>query len=604
MRYICNPLNLEYRFQFERTNEDIEADKPFHGYREAADPSLICFKGNYYLFPSVSAGFWSSSDMTDWKFHSFLQQMPIYDYAPDVRQIGEYLYLCASRNDRPSSFYRTKDPVREPFEEIAGTFPFWDPSLFADDDGRIYLYWGCTNTDPIYGVELDPETMKPLGPPAPMIDSDETKYGYERNGEDHVPLRTEEQIRKMAEAMISEELASPGPFTKGMTEPEIRKFVYGFLSNRPYIEGAWMTKFKGKYYLQYAIPGTQYNVYADGVCVSEHPLGPFVRTAGNPFSYKPGGFLTGAGHGSTIEDKDGRYWHASTTRISQNHIFERRIGLWKAGFDADGELYCDQRYGDWPMNLDAPAFSDPEWMLLSYRKSVTASSAQETAVAVTDENIRTWWRAGSSGRGEWLQVDLGDVCRVNAVQINFAEAGITSNPPEGTEFAVNEHGQRYIDLASQRTRWLLEGSADGADWTIVEDKRHAETDLPHDFIVMEKGEPFRYLRLTIMEVPYHAAPCISGIRVFGKGNGKAPGYVSDVTAERTSDLDAKVSWRSEGADGAVVMWGHEREKLYHSRMVYGTDRTQIGALIKDQRCFIRVDTFNENGITEGEVICI
>lgn len=35
-----------------------------------------------------------------------------------------------------------------------------------------------------------------------------------------------------------------------------------FLSaGRPYIEGAFMTKHEGKYYLQYACPSTQYNTY-------------------------------------------------------------------------------------------------------------------------------------------------------------------------------------------------------------------------------------------------------------------------------------------------------------------------------------------------------
>ena len=52
--------------------------------------------------------------------------------------------------------------------------------------------------------------------------------------------------------------------------------------------------------------------------------------------------------------------------ISVNNDMERRLGLWKAGFDADGELYCDQCYGDWPSDMDKEAFEEPEYMLLSY----------------------------------------------------------------------------------------------------------------------------------------------------------------------------------------------------------------------------------------------
>ena len=35
--------------------------------------------------------------------------------------------------------------------------------MFLDDDGRVYLYHGCSNVDPIYGIELDRETMMPIG---------------------------------------------------------------------------------------------------------------------------------------------------------------------------------------------------------------------------------------------------------------------------------------------------------------------------------------------------------------------------------------------------------------------------------------------------------
>lgn len=59
-----------------------------------------------------------------------------------------------------------------------------------------------------------------------------------------------------------------------------------------YIEGAFMTKHNGKYYLQYDCPGIQYNIYADGVYVSDGPFGTFHRQKSNPFSSVPGGFTT------------------------------------------------------------------------------------------------------------------------------------------------------------------------------------------------------------------------------------------------------------------------------------------------------------------------
>ena len=47
------------------------------------------------------------------------------------------------------------------------------------------------------------------------------------------------------------------------------------------------------------------------------------------------------------------------------------------GRDADGEMYCDQRYGDWPRAVSAPAWQKPEWYLLSYRAAARASSFEE-----------------------------------------------------------------------------------------------------------------------------------------------------------------------------------------------------------------------------------
>ena len=115
--------------------------------------------------------------------------------------------------------------------------------------------------------------------------------------------------------------------------------------------------------------------------------------------------MTGAGHGSTIADKYGNYWHASTMRISVNHDFERRVGLFPAGFDKDGVLYCNQNFADYPHEIPAGKFDaasqQPKWMLLSYRKTVTASSTAEGSdpVNAVDEDCRRWWSAGSDQPG-------------------------------------------------------------------------------------------------------------------------------------------------------------------------------------------------------------
>ncbi len=71
-------------------------------------------------------------------------------------------------------------------------------------------------------------------------------------------------------------------------------------------------------------------------------------------------------------------------------------------------------------------------------------------------------------------------------------------------------------------------------------------------------------------------------------------------------LDLLVDIENTGdSTGYNILWGHAEDKLYHSYQVYKDDGAQthkrIGALVKGQDYFVRVDAFNENGITHGKV---
>ena len=593
----CNPINAPYPYQFKYDPRDKGR---LSVNREAADPSMVMYRGKYYLFASMTGAVWVSEDMAHWDSCPLPDNLPIYDYAPDVRVIGDWLYFTASNRGKPCDFYRTKDPLHGPYERIEGSFDFWDPHMFLDDDGRLYFYWGCSNNTPIWGVELDRKTMRPIGGKVALINGDPWSRGYERFGEDHCENpRTEAEIDRLFDAFLKE-----CERNGSMPPKENYAMIRATFAGMPYIEGAWMTKHNGRYYLQYACPGAEINVYADGVYVSDYPLGPFVPAENNPYSYHPGGFMPGAGHGSTLQDREGAFWHTATIRISMNHIFERRVGIWPAGFDPEGNLFCNQCYGDWPMDVEKirkNPWADPEWMLLSYGKAVTASSCDPSHPAenAVDENCQTWWRAADAQPGQGLTVDLGKPMKIHAAQVNFADdpdADISSP----AKLVTGPDMPRYIDLTEHHTRWLLEASADGENWSVLADKRQAETDLSHDLAIVESGVTARFIRLTIEEVPYHVPPCISGLRVFGKGNGGKP-TAAGFTAHRIGDLDFIVSAESEGAQGYNILWGNDANHLYHSCLVMGDTlrEKRIGALVKGQKYAVRVDAFNENGIVHG-----
>lgn len=604
MKYYCNPLNINYRYQFnaDQRNPKIQIA------REAADPSMILFQNRYYIFASMQLSVWVSDDMVNWESYRLPENLPLYDYAPDVRVIGEYVYFSASKRGEVCNFYRTKDILNGPYEEIKGTFDFWDPNLFCDDDGRVYFYWGCSNMSPVWGVELDPTTMQPIGEKVPLVEGDAWSKGFERVGEDHCkPPKSDEEVEVAFQYFMKqqqEQMAAANADTQKQAGniADYIPLIKGMLSDKPYIEGAWMDKHQGKYYLQYAFAGTQYNIYGDAVMVGDSPLGPFTLAENSPFSYKPGGFIPGAGHGSTMWDRQENLWHTSTMRISKNHQFERRVGLWPSGFDADGELFCNQRYGDWPMPVEDEKINpwkDPEWFLLSANKAATASSSEvgKEAKKATEEDVQTWWRATSNKPGEWLCVDLGTSYDVRAIQVNFADDTIEIPVPgeiRGTTQA------RYIDEKVYATRWTLEGSLDGENFSLIEDKSQVDTDLTHDLIVREEGIQVRYVRLTVLSVPYDQPACISGLRVFGIGDGEKPA-VPTFTAERIGEMDMKVVIQGTNAVGYNILWGSSPEKLYHSYMTFENEK-KVGALVKDREYYVRVDAFNESGITEG-VVC-
>ena len=572
-RILINPLNIPYQFQ--HYNKQAS--------REAADPTLIFFKGRYYLFASMSGGFYYSDDMLHWDWHENRELTP-FRYAPDVRQVGDWLIFSSSDRD-PSAIYRSKDPLSDDFEKISEPFPFWDPNTFQDEDGRVYFYWGCANTTPIYGQEFDPETMTPIGEKKALVFGAPDRHGWERPD---YPGRPKEQ----------------GKEGLAMRLYRLAMHLSGS-DKKPFIEGAFMNKWNGKYYLQYAAPGTELATYGDGVYVGGSPLGPFTYQAHNPFSSKPGGFITGAGHGSTIEDAYGNLWHASTMRISVNANFERRLGLFPAGLDRDGLLFCNQNLADYPLEIPEGKFDPhsikPKWMLLSFKKNAVASSYREghEPAKALDEDIRSCWCARGSA-GEWYQLDLGDVYEIHGIQLNFADVEV---PMLEVDKALRSNvytSNRYIDPdPTLRTRYLLEGSAEGSVWFSLADKRGAETNLPHDYIELA-GLKLRYVRVTAEKLPYDEPFALSGLRVFGLGNEPAPEAVKAFDIERPDALTAKLSWKAvDRATGYNVRYGIAPDKLYSSHMVCGQAEVLLTMLNAGQTYYAAVDAFGEGGVTEG-----
>lgn len=576
MRF-TNPLDVAYAVQDQSLG-------PFRRRvnREAADPSVVLFRDRFYLFASMSGGFWHSDDLAQWEFVP-TPQLPVYDYAPDACVIDDRVVMCASRRSSPAAFYRTEDPLSGDWTEIPGTRGFWDPHLFQDDDGRVYLYQGCSSRTPIDTVEVDRSTFEPLGDPIPVISSDISTRGWERRGESYDPTTIRDH-----------------PLLKWR------------LGTGPYIEGPWMTKHDDLYYLQYSAPGTRLNTYADGYYVAKSPLGPFEYAPSSPFSLKPGGFITGAGHGSTFQDRHGNWWHAASMRISVNDIFERRLGIFPAGFDADGTLFTCQEFADYPTRIpDGPA--DPRSlighsMLLSYDTGVTASSSLDghEPRLIANEDVRDWWVAGSARPGEWVEMTLPEGCRVDGIQVNLAEhRWEQSKPrPKRKESLIRLGQRRSLQAAPPCTPFILEGTVDGKTWTVIADTRDVDSARSHAYFTLDQPQMFRSLRVTGYAQPHGTRFALSGLRVFGRGAGPLPGPAV-ARAERLGPMDIRVSWSDgAGARGYNVRWGPTPGKLHSCWQVMGAASLDVGALTADVGYWMAVDSFNANGVTRGAPVAV
>lgn len=566
----CNPINIDYGYT------PIPNFSEWGRHRATADPVIVNYKGDLYLFSTNQWGYWWSNDMSQWNFISrkFLRPWNTNTYdelcAPAVGIVGDTMLVFGSTYTRKFTLWMSTNPKANEWKPLVDSFDIggWDPAFFTDDDGRFYMYNGSSNTYPVYGVELDRKTFQPIGTRMPMYYLQSWRYGWQRFGE-HMDNT--------------------------------------FLD--PFLEGAWMTKHNGKYYFQYGAPGTEFSGYADGVVVGSKPLFDGIETfpQSDPLSIKMGGFARGAGHGATFTDNNGDYWHVSTIMLSVKNNFERRIGIWPAGFDKEDMMWCNTAFGDYPHYLPpqktiltrAPGYDRAlmpssyftGWMLLNYKKPVQVSSTlgAYNAGNANDEDIKTYWSAASGNKGEWIQSDLGDLSSVNAIQINYADQDVSS-----THLGKINGGEQYH-------QYKLYYSVDGKKWILLTDKSNNRTDVPHEYVELATPVQARYIKLENIHMP-SGKFAISGLRVFGKGNGEKPAAVKTFMVLRT-EKDKRSAWiRWSPVDNAYaynIYYGTAPDKLYNCLMVMDNTMNEywFKAMDLKKTYYFTIEAVNENGVS-------
>ena len=352
--------------------------------RTSADPTGLYVDDTWYIFASQGNN-WKSKDFKTWEFFETDARV----MAPTVEKINGKWYNAGNG----SPLY-VSDSIEGPYTEC-GKFVTpegnslvpnnSDVNLFADEDGRAYLYWGMGPG--IMGAELDVEKPYQLITEPKQLIGFNREHDWERMGNNN------------------------------------QNYENG------YPEGAQMFKKDGVYYLTFAIAGTQYDTYAIGTYKStEGPLSGFVAQD-VPVARSTEGQVCGTGHGSIMEDGNGNLWCFYTVIISYEGDFERRIGVDAAYIDENGNL-LSYSGTDTPQFIPSAAAdpakgTDAGLFNISERQDFWASSYStgRNPVYALDGSYLSWWQPEQEDADKLLLVSLKALYNVSSVQILWKELG-------------------------------------------------------------------------------------------------------------------------------------------------------------------------------------
>src|SRR6187399_824995 len=131
----CNPINIDYGYS------PIPNFSEWGRHRATADPVIVTYKGDYYLFSTNQWGYWWSPDMLNWNFVSrrFLKPYhKVYDElcAPAVWVMGDTMLVFGSTYTRDFPIWMSTNPKGNEWKEAIDSLEIggWDPAFFLDDD--------------------------------------------------------------------------------------------------------------------------------------------------------------------------------------------------------------------------------------------------------------------------------------------------------------------------------------------------------------------------------------------------------------------------------------------------------------------------------------
>jgi len=300
-----------------------KAQNPIIQTKYTADPAPLVYNDTVFLYTSHDEddafGFkmrnwllYTSTDMVNWRDRGIVASLKDFKWvttdngawAPQVIRRNDKFYMYCPMPGfgigvlvADSPYGPFEDPLGKPL--IKNSSDDIDPTVFIDDDGQAYLYWGNPN---LYYVKLNTDMISYSGP----------------------------IVKDLSIAKVK---GQPDPFH--------------------YQEGPWAWKREGHYYLAYASTCCPEGI---GYAMSKSPTGPWEYKG----MIMDGDKRSNGNHPGIIDFKGGSYLfgfdYAILKQTMSKHYERRSVCVEKLNYNSDGTI---QKLPFWSKNVSQLGTLDP-----------------------------------------------------------------------------------------------------------------------------------------------------------------------------------------------------------------------------------------------------
>jgi hypothetical protein len=356
----------------------IVAQNPIIQTNYTADPAPMVYNGTVYLYTShdedvtvknfFTMNDWrcySSTDMVNWTDHGSILSYKTFDWSRGDAWAGQciqrngkfYYYLPVNQKNGGNAIgVAVSDSPTGPFKDALGKplltgYGYIDPTVYIDDDGQAYLYWGNPN---LWHVKLNED----------MVSYDQ-------------------QL--------------------GVVKEDLKNENFGYrakkIDNRTasYEEGPWFFKRNSKYYLLYPAGGVPEHL---AYSTSDTPTGPWVYGDTIMHVIKDHGAFTN--HPGYIEFKGKSYLFYHNAGLPGGGGFKRSVCIEPFEFNADGTipLIKPTKEGVTESASNLNPFKKVEAETIAWGKGVKTTLGDAGQVYVTDIKNGDYIKVRSVGFGK------------------------------------------------------------------------------------------------------------------------------------------------------------------------------------------------------------